>query len=71
MYGLWHNDLNKWMIDRFNHETQEEDVALFKTKKEALEEADIINREWSKRNGKMTMKKTEEVKVKQYRKAKK
>ena len=30
MYGLWHNDLNKWMIDRFNHETQEEDVALFK-----------------------------------------
>ncbi len=46
MYGLWHNDLNKWMIDKFNHETQEED-------------------------GKMTMKKTEEVKVKQYRKAKK
>ena len=71
MYGLWHNDLNKWMIDRLNHETQEEDVALFKSKKEALEEADIINREWAKRNGKMVMKKTEEVKVKQYRKAKK
>ena len=25
MYGLWHNELNKWMIDKFNHETQEEE----------------------------------------------
>jgi hypothetical protein len=71
MYGLWNNNLNKWMIDGYDHKKNVEIPCLFKTKKEALAEAEIMNRDWTKRGGKMIMKKTDDIKVKMFRKIRK
>jgi hypothetical protein len=58
MYGLWNNNLNKWMIDGYDH-------------KKNVAEAEIMNRDWTKRGGKMIMKKTDDIKVKMFRKIRK
>ena len=69
MYGLWNNNLNKWMIDGYDQKNKPI-ISLFKLRKEAAKECEILNRDWYRhpRAG-MKFKISEDYVPKPYRKA--
>ena len=44
-YGIWCVKLNKWMIDGYDRNNKPI-VSLFKLRREAASECEILNRDW-------------------------
>ena len=68
-YGIWCVKLNKWMIDGYDQKNKPI-ISLFKLRKEAAKECEILNRDWYRhpRAG-MKYKIIEDYVPKPYRKA--
>ena len=68
-YGIWCVKLDKWMIDGYDDKKQPI-ISLFKLRREAANECDILNRDWYRhpRAG-MKFKLIEDYIPKPYRKA--
>lgn len=70
-YGIWIKSLEKWMIDGYDHKKNEEIPSLFKLRREAMSECDILNRDWYKSRKGMRFKMKEDYIPKMYRRKRK
>ena len=70
-YGIWIKSLEKWMIDGYDHKKNEEITSLFKLRREAMSEWDILNRDWYKSSKGMRFKMKEDYIPKMYRRKRK
>ena len=70
-YGIWIKSLEKWMIDGYDHKNNEEIPSLFKLRREAMSECDILNRDWYKSSKGMRFKMKEDYIPKMYRRKRK
>ena len=66
-YGIWIKSLNKWMIDGYDHAKDIEIPSLFKLRREAMSECDILNRDWYKSSKGMRFKMKEDYIPKTFR----
>ena len=69
-YGIWIKSLDKWLIAGYDHVKNEEIPSLFKLRREAVSECEILNRDWYKSNRGMRFKMKEDYIPKMYRKVK-
>ena len=70
-YGIWIKSLEKWMIDGYDQKKNEEITSLFKLRREAMSEWDILNRDWYKSSKGMRFKMKEDYIPKMYRRKRK
>ena len=69
-YGIWCVKLNKWMIDG-DDRNNKPIVSLFKLRREAASECEILNRDWYRSSKGMKFRMVEDYVPKAYRKQRK
>ena len=69
-YGIWCKKLDKWMIDGYDSKNQPI-YSLFKLRREAASECDILNQDWYRSSKGMKFRLVEDYVPKAFRKARK